>query len=325
MTLTPSETSANYNQLPFTFTGLSQRAGAILERMEKCSPVALQYVNPGQINKDGLEISDRAGSIRIPQHLPYAKHSLPSPTKEIYNMVLLMYAKESGPAPIAQQAEDVVYSMIERCMQHKDLTTYQSKDSIWPTKENWDCVLNCWSKSSDPYRAFHAHAFLQTWVDWSKHLEESTNPETFITKPDIHSYNLVLKSCLVNQQDNVRAAHLSSRIVMEIWDATKISMLHENFDSETYFLILRSLCQISEVIPKPQTFNSNFAKQIFRKCCAAGQLTAEIVEVIRNALPKSEFLRLLGNHDTMMDRQKNPLPTGTIMKKVPANWILHAL
>ena len=292
--------------------------------MEKCSPVALQYVKPDQICKDGLQISDRAGSIRIPQHLPHTKHSLPSPTKEIYHMVLLMYAKESGSALIAQQAEDVVYSMIERYMQH-ELTTNQSKHKIWPTKENWDCVLKCWSISSDPDRAVHAHAFLRSWIDWNKHLE-SHGIGTFIETPDIHSYHLVLESCIVTQRDNIRAVQLSSRIAMEIWDATKESMLQEDFDSKTYFLILRSFCQISDVQSKSHMINNfNFVKKVFRKCCEAGQLTAEMVEVTRNALPNSEFLRLLGNHDTMIDKERNALPTRTIMQNVPANWISHAL
>ena len=113
---------------------------------------------------------------------------------------------------------------------------------------------------------------------------------------------------------------------MEIWDATKESMLQEDFDSKTYFLILRSFCQISDVQSKSHMINNfNFVKKVFRKCCEAGQLTAEMVEVTRNALPNSEFLRLLGNHDTMIDKERNALPTRTIMQNVPANWISHAL
>jgi len=49
-----------------------------------------------------------------PHHLLNINFALPTPTRAIYNMVLVAYAKENGSIHVAQQTEDVIWSMISR-------------------------------------------------------------------------------------------------------------------------------------------------------------------------------------------------------------------
>ena len=131
------------------FYGLAQRAGAILRRMEQCSPLALRIKQQsslstasdtrlvddnskevGECKSEGeSDGDDRLGNANLaeesyqgvysdfPRHLASLKYALPTPTRSIYNMVLKSYAKELGPIHIAQEAEDVIWSMIVRAMQ----------------------------------------------------------------------------------------------------------------------------------------------------------------------------------------------------------------
>ena len=71
---------------------------------------------------DDTTLSHNASSYQgvysnYPQHLSHIKSALPTPTRKIYNMVLLSYSKEAGSMHIAQQAEDVVWSMIVHGLQ----------------------------------------------------------------------------------------------------------------------------------------------------------------------------------------------------------------
>lgn len=292
--------------------------------MERCSPVALQHVNPDQINTDGLQISKRAGSIRLPQHLPHTKHELPYPTPQIYNMVLLLHAKESGPAYIAQQAEDVIWSMIERVMQQKELNTNTQVHHILPSKENWDCVVRCWSKNTDSDRAYHAHSFIASWNMWNDHIKRQNTIEVDTPEPDMASYHLLLECCLADVKDT-GSVEIGSKIAIQFWDDKKQSALSHDFDSETYFLLLRSICQISEVSRRAKNPSYSLTKAIFNECCEKGLLTAEIIDVVRKAISDREFKQLIGSDEKTVDKDGNMLSSDELIRRVPSHWIMHGL
>lgn len=145
LTMTPENSPKRDEiQLGVVVNGLAQRAGAILQRMEQCSPPALRHkqTTSQQTKVEGIveettqqtEPADDDGTLGsnnnfppsgsyqdvypdYPQHLSITKFELPTPTRQIYNMVLKSYGKEMGPMHVAQQAEDVVWSMIVRAMQ----------------------------------------------------------------------------------------------------------------------------------------------------------------------------------------------------------------
>jgi hypothetical protein len=322
--LSPAVNSELHNQLPFLFTGLAQRAAAILERMERCSPISLQHFNHDQINSDGLQTSNRLGSIRLPQHLPYTKHALPYPTNEIYNMVMLLYAKESGPSYIAQQAEDVIWSMIERFMQQKELNRSDNEHIALPSKENWDCVLRCWSISTAHDRAIHAHLLMESWNEWNKYMRSQNIASKSIPEPDIDSHHLVLESCIANTDDR-RVIEMGSRFAIRFWDEMKESPMSQEFESKTYSLLLRLICQISEVKSKSSRQSFPLAKRIFHTCCENGLLTVDVLDVMRAALSNSEFLGMLGNRAILLDENGNIVSSERMVKLVPIDWIINTI
>jgi hypothetical protein len=336
--MTPARTRENYNhqeqQLhPVIYTGLAPRAAAILDKMERCSPVALRNVNTNHMNKDFLQNWNTSSKIGFPQHLPYTKHVLPHPTIEIYNMVLLLYAKEPGPVHIAQQAEDVIWSMIERFIQQTNLKMDQWENNLLPSKENWNCVLTCWSKNTDSYRAFHAYSFLKSWIEWNKHARTLCGAEKYNIDPDLDSYCLVLQSCLYNSppphiaskdgqktiQDKERAIEVGSGVSMRLWQQLEKSTIA--LDSRTYCLTLRSICQTLELSSSTSKVTLLSAmKRVFRKCCEDGLLTTEILEVVRMTSTDSQFALLIGSNMSLVDAEKHAVPTEEIMKTLPSEW-----
>ena len=148
LTMTPANnddedlTILQDNNRLMTYRGLAQRTGEILRRMELCAHPALILrkrtsdaagrrnndeegdnfdAGPSQAPDDIVCVGGRSSYQNIypdyPRHLSdNIKFALPIPTRAIYNMVLLRYAKESAPLHIAQQAEDVIWSMITRAL-----------------------------------------------------------------------------------------------------------------------------------------------------------------------------------------------------------------
>ena len=318
--MTTSPSSEKIDKQPFTFTGLAPRAAAIIDRMEKCSPVTLQHLKSDQIEANEPKTSNRSGGVSFPQHLPSTKHALPYPTTKIYNMVLLLYTKESGPRYVAQQTEDVLWSMVERYMQQTELKAHQSEYTILPSKENRECVLKCWSNSTDPDRAIHARIFLELWIEWGEYLKSQSNPPIDVPMPDIESYNILLASCYTDAADeNGRSVETGSMIALKTWDEIKKSPMNKN--SETYLLILQSICQTLDIASNTSKQSIALAKKIFQICCNDGLLTSGIVNIVRQALPKNQLGHLLGIHDTLFES----LTTEEIMKKVPDDWSANTM
>jgi hypothetical protein len=333
--MTPSATRESSNQQvvhPFTFTGLAPRAAAILDRMERSSPIALRHNNLNQMNNDLMQNSHKTGRLRVPQHLPYTKHVLPYPTIEIYNMVLLLHAKESGPVHIAQQAEDVIWSMIERYTRQIELKTKNKEQHILPSVENWNCVLRCWSISSDSDRAFHAYSFMKSWVEWNVHQGEIAN-ET--SEPDLDSYHFVLQSCLADNSNNgavsernngareefERAAEVGSGVALRLLqDMEKFALAPS---SQTYFLLLRSICQSADFATTSKLLTVQ--KKVFQKCCKDGLLTPEILDVARIASTEAQFAELIGNKVNLVYQDQKSLSTDKILKNLPPEWVKNTI
>ena len=368
---TTSSTKSNNDIVKFT--GLAQRAGAILERMEKCSSLSLRNDNTvkksksssGDENPQLTEKSNGKSSASVttgsssyqgiysdyPKHLSYTKFALPSPTRAIYNMVLLTYSKEVGPLHVAQQAEDVVWSMIVRAMQHQqqqqleqqqcnqsqhddndeessdsekkkvtstDTEQQQSKDvlmSLFPSIDNWNCVLKCWSNSTDTYRAYHAFSFLLSWMEWNKqYQEQEIESDGIINNPNMESFRLVLQSCLVDDEIYVgidegeyskskeevttatlqRVKKIGSGIAIRLWNEMQKSSSSndDQIDFTIYHQLIQAICQSSE-LPSSSTSRALAAlARVYTQCCKDGMNTSEIVNMVKYATTKSQFAQL---------------------------------
>ena len=323
------------------FYGLAQRAGAILRRMEQCSPLALrtkqhsslstasdtrlvddnskemgEYKSEGESDGD-----DRLGSANLaeesyqgvysdfPRHLASLKYALPTPTRSIYNMVLKSYAKELGLIHIAQEAEDVIWSMIVRAMQlqtsqneskddgdkEKDDSVKPNKpkpDALFPSTENWNCALKCWSRSTDPDRAFHAYSFLTSWMEWSKQYQANGEEDN---NPNSESFQLVLRSCLVESgefkdMELQRAEEMGSGVAIRLWKERSETI---TLDSTLYHQVIQAICQTSEL---PSTSSNTAALQalvrVFIKCHRDGMVTLEILDLVQAATTKSQFAQI---------------------------------
>ena len=370
--------SSTKNKSIIQFTGLAQRAGAILQRMEKCSSLALR--NDNTIKKSKSSSGDKNPQLKTeelngkssasvttgsssyqniysdyPKHLSYTKFALPSPTRAIYNMVLLTYSKEVGPLHVAQQAEDVVWSMIVRAMQHhhqqqqqqqleqqqcnqsqhddndeessdsekKKVTStdteQQSKDvlmPLFPSIDNWNCVLKCWSNSTDTYRAYHAFSFLLSWMEWNKqYQEQEIESDGIINNPNMESFRLVLQSCLVDdeiyvgtpsensepkEEDTIATATLQrmkkigSGIAIRLWNEMQKSSSNndDQIDSIIYHQLIQAICQSSE-LPSSSTSRALAAlARVYTQCCNDGMNTSAIVNMVKYATTKSQFAQL---------------------------------
>jgi hypothetical protein len=179
-------------------------------------------------------------------------------------MVLLLYSKEYAPSRyICEQAEDVVWSMIVRGLQleefyhdiehthhHDKSITSKTNDKknkknfrqileedkgvsvltttpMYPTTEHWNGVLQCWSNSSDPNRAFYAYKFFKCWLEWNDASRSGGGSgrssssgregagggeeEELMSKEekepssssccDLETFHLMLKACVVEESD----------------------------------------------------------------------------------------------------------------------------
>jgi hypothetical protein len=265
-----------------------------------------------------------------PHHLLDMTYALPIPTRAVYNMVLLTYAKEIGSIHVAQQAEDVIWSMISRAniamtlldkSKHDILGDYVIQPLL-PTTENWNCVLKCWSRSNDIDRAFHAYSFLVSWIEWNRYYDESNvNNENSssldnIATPDLESFRLVLRLCLVNDEDDGlskeyseslhRAKEMGSGVAVRLWKEMQNYYSNSNntsttinYNSTIYHDITRAICQTTE-LPSTSTSPSSTTRRalralasVYKQCSDDGMLTAEIFDLVKGVMSKSQFARLL--------------------------------
>lgn len=337
LTMTPSDKNppkANETQPEISITGLAQRAGAILQRMEQCSPLALRANKPSKKSATNLipeegnmdATQNNASSYQgmysnYPQHLAFTKFVLPTPTRAIYNMVLLSYSKEAGAMHIAQQAEDVVWGMIVRgsqqARQGSDDSDTTNMDSIanddkeattngclFPSVDNWNCVMKCWSKSTHADRAFHSYSFMLSWLEWNKDFQDKDSSSKSSSGPNAESFQLVLQSCLVNDtidgKDEMkgkeateiqqRTKEMGSRVAIRLWQNSDLDI---SIDSINYYRVMQAICQTSE-LPSLLSLNKSLAAlaRVFSKCCEDGMITPEILVLVRGATTESQFAQL---------------------------------
>jgi hypothetical protein len=243
-------------------------------------------------------------------------------------MVLLSYTKEVGPLHVAQQAEDMVWSMIVRArtqqiqlpssegQEKKDESTTTNAtadnkrtDAVLPSRENWNCVLKCWSKSTDPLRSFYAYSFLLSWIEWDKQYQALLDKDTPVheSNPNAESYRIVLYSCLVDDSRSIaeitshhgkstqdmeslqRAKQIGSGVAIHLW---KELQKFEN-DSATYRMLVQAICQTSELPTTVSTSKSLSAlARVYTNCCKDGMLTDQISNLVEAATTKSQFAQL---------------------------------
>jgi hypothetical protein len=101
--------------------------------------------------------------------------------------------------------------------------------------------------------------------------------------------------------------------------------MFEYFDSETYFLMLRPLCNSIEQSSRTSSKSRALMKKVFEACCKDGLLTVELLDIVRSVLPNSEFKQLLGISSGILDKEKQILSTERIMEKVPTEWFANAI
>lgn len=393
LTLTPkphaptSERRLEIGQSDIQINGLAQRANAILERMELCSPMALDWKRSRRLiqkpkfnnsidnnniehSEDGdsngldpvaeserllsilmeppsktyLELHDNNDPFhqyQYPKHLENTKHESPAPTRKIYTMVLLSFAKESGPIHVAQQAEDVVWSMIVRANQllkfDQSLEMSERSDNIEqlplenlnPSAEHWNCVLQCWSISTDRDRGFHAYSFLISWLEWNKRCEAGES-SLKVSAPDMTSYHSVLWACVQESRasdendkiEDARAREMGSGVAIRLWRGVEKSNLSP--DAASYSLFLRAICQTSELPSKSSSCKALVAlARVFRRCCDDGMVSLNVVEIVRGATTESQLKKLVGKNMALVDDGGKPLPTANILLRLPAEWTVN--
>jgi len=361
----PSYAPINQQQeqeLGIGFTGLAQRAGAILHKLELCSPLALRNKQQVQSKSEKLidsttkadddtaqeDIEQTTSASKednntstssyqgvynsYPQHLSHTKFALPTPTSKIYNMVLLSYGKEVSGREVPQQAEDVIWGMLSRVVQQQQQQHQSNSDLLYPTVENWNCVLSCWSKSYDTDKAFYAFSFLLSWMEWNKHVK--LNYELYsslgssssvddgldvVSKPDMDSFYFVLQSCLVNDEfDTVkdgdgndsstedeskdariqRAKEMGAGVAIRLWNEMQRGSNNNDtaldIDSTMYHEILQAICQSSELPSTKSTTSRPLAAlaRVFTSCCKDGMNTLEIMNLVRDHTTESQFYQL---------------------------------
>ena len=356
------------NQMAVEITGAAQRGNAILERMEGCSPAFLPQLRKWQRQQElqqrqkkqkqqqqeeqggsGLDVlflqedaSTEQSTIgldgiddyyhtnnKIPKHLIQTKQAIPTPTRAIYNMVLLMYGKEAGTGYVAEQAEDVVWGMIVRGLQleefnkshdiidEKGATTNDDDDDddgegvsvpLYPSTQNWNCVLQCWSNSTDPNRAFYAYSFFKSWMEWNDRSRGKVMEGA--SSCDLQSFHWMLQSCLVDEftmlDDEVgdsdastskkliiqRAKEIGSRVAIGIWRDMRAWRDQNNevtLTLDTYEQLLRALCQTTD---RSRGLLAAVAS-VFQSCRSDGMETKQITDLVRGVMTEAQFQKLL--------------------------------
>lgn len=337
-------------------TGAAQRGNAILERMEKCSPAILPQLRIWQRQQQqrqwrkqgsdggGFDFSsleqpaiESASSVidfhaaKVPKHLLKTKQAIPTPTRAIYNMVLLLYAKEAGSRYVAEQAEDVVWGMIVRGLQleefhksHEDdidegtkIDNEEMSTPLFPNTQNWNCVLQSWSNSTDPNRAFFAYSFFKSWMEWN----ESRGGEVD-ESCDLQSFHWMLRACVVDEftvlddegEGNTsatseklllqRAKEIGSRVAIGIWRDMRTWRNENNqvtLTSDTYEHLLRALGQTTD---RSRGLLAAVAA-VFQSCRNDGMETKEITELVRGVMTESQFQKMLRNERTSATSSKS--------------------
>ena len=271
---------------------------------------------------------------KVPQHLLQTKQVIPSPTRAIYNMVLLLYGKEErGSRHVAEQAEDIVWGMIVRGLQLEEfqkshnvvvemITNKVNDDDkdeesallmpIYPTIQNWNCVLKCWSNSSDPNRAFFAYSFFKSWMEWNVN---RSKVEGDVARCNLETFQLMIKSCVVDEfavfdddddDDGTtttnktllthRAKEVGSRVAIGIWKdlrAWKDYSTENTLTSETYHQLLIALCQTSTTEPSRGSLAAVAA--VFQSCRSDGMETKEITHIVRGVMTEAQCQKLMSS------------------------------
>mmetsp|Transcript_8865 Transcript_8865/g.16475 ORF Transcript_8865/g.16475 Transcript_8865/m.16475 type:complete len:261 (+) Transcript_8865:2-784(+) len=255
-------------------------------------------------------------------------------------MVLISYAKEAGGLHVAQQAEDVVWSMISRavgqmrqqrqqrskieqtitneCNENDEVgiddgNSSNSPHVILPTIENWNCVLDCWSRSTDPDRAYRAYSFLLEWTEWNEACRDNEELREGVNLVDVHypnldSFRAILQCCLVatttttateasrefeNEADFHRAREMGAGVATRLWKE-RTTTWYLALNSAVYLDVLRAICQSAELPCKSAKGSKalNDLARVFTQCREDDMVTPEILDVVRDATTEKQFAQL---------------------------------
>lgn len=315
LTMTPEDPSPK--SAGIFVTGLAQRANEVLRRMELISSPTIQQLQLKSWKTDELdEDIVQVGSYQnvyhdYPRHLAFSKVALPIPTRAIYNMVLRSYSKEEGHAHVPEQAEDVTWSMIQRVMQlpssqfasrEHDEDISESSAILFPSIDNWNCVIKCWSRSKDANRSLQAFSFTQAWKEFNSRCERDQSLHyrigSQLSEPDEATYHSVLDACLVDVErgpiceSNIqRAKEVGSGVSIKVWNDLQQSNIE--IDSELYYKVIQAICQTSQLPSAKSTTRSLAAlARVFSKCSKDGMINPEILRLVRANMTASQFTQL---------------------------------
>ena len=292
--------------------GLAQRANEVLRRMESITPHTIRQLQLkswklDELDEDIVQVGSYQNAYQdYPRHLAFSKVALPTPTRAIYNMVLRSYAKEEGDAHVPEQAEDVTWSMIQRVMQLPQsyfASRGQDADILFPSIDNWNCVIECWSRSTDANRSLHAFSFTQAWKEFNSQCERDQSLQyrigSQLSKPDEATYHSVLDACLVDDdverghvESNIqRAKEIGSGVSIKVWNDLQQSNIE--VDSELYCKVIQAICQTSQLPSAKSTTRSLAAlARVFSRCNKDGMINPEISRLVRANMTASQFTQL---------------------------------
>merc|ERR1719491_146418 len=177
-------------------------------------------------------------------------------------------------------------------------------EDLFPSTDNWNCVLKCWSRNTDPSRAFHSFAFLRSWMEFNEFCQSSVGLGEKVgaqcSQPNVESYRVLLQSCLSEQfhgnsdADIQRAKEIGSGIAIKIWN--ELQRTGVRIDSELYFKVIKCICQASDLPSESSKSRSLTALvRVFTHCTKENKATTQISDLVRSNMTVSQYTLFEGN------------------------------
>eukprot|EP00562_Extubocellulus_spinifer_P033213 CAMPEP_0178698752 /NCGR_PEP_ID=MMETSP0699-20121125/10699_1 /TAXON_ID=265572 /ORGANISM="Extubocellulus spinifer, Strain CCMP396" /LENGTH=492 /DNA_ID=CAMNT_0020344823 /DNA_START=15 /DNA_END=1490 /DNA_ORIENTATION=- len=263
--------------------GRAQRADAILRRMEK-------HLFASASSSD----QHSSPSLAALQH----KYELPLPDRKTYLMVLRLYAKTTGPAAIAERAEEIVGNMQRAFEELGDI-------SLRPQAVAYNQVISAWASSTEHDKAYRAASVLAK----VKEAEVA----------DASSYGHVLRACATSDYTN-KSRMAALKIALGLWkDLDSKNEQRHLLTSHFYTFLIRTLGFMSEKKPKER---DAAIKKAFVGCKRDGVVNAHVLHCLHLVASKSLYHELLGERLAVQGENAG---AAVVAQKVPNSWTRNAM